>query len=228
MAPCVDFDGKILLSEKGKVATSPNGNGGWFSSLKKAGLLEKLHELGVTYLSAFGVDNVLQKINDPAFIGATIASDVNVGAMVVRKASPTERVGVICRKNGCPSVVEYYEMTDDMVNLRDESGALLYNYGVILNYLFRLSALEKADKELTVHFAEKKIAYVNDAGELVTPEENTGYKFEKLILDLVEQMETCLPFEVEREKAFAPIKNATGIDSVESARALLEKNGVKL
>ncbi len=41
-------------------------------------------------------------------------------------------------------------------------------------------------------------------------------------------MDTCLPFEVERDKEFAPIKNKTGIDSVESARALLTKNGVTL
>jgi UDP-N-acetylglucosamine/UDP-N-acetylgalactosamine diphosphorylase len=41
-------------------------------------------------------------------------------------------------------------------------------------------------------------------------------------------MESCLPFEVVREREFAPIKNKTGVDSVESARKLLEKNGVTL
>ena len=41
-------------------------------------------------------------------------------------------------------------------------------------------------------------------------------------------MESCLPFEVVREKEFAPIKNKTGVDSVESARELLKKNGIIL
>ena len=45
---------------------------------------------------------------------------------------------------------------------------------------------------------------------------------------MIHQMESCLPFEVVREKEFAPIKNRTGVDSVESARALLQKNGVQL
>ena len=39
---------------------------------------------------------------------------------------------------------------------------------------------------------------------------------------------SCLPFEVERSREFAPIKNRTGTDSVDTARELLEKNGVTL
>ena len=49
-----------------------------------------------------------------------------------------------------------------------------------------------------------------------------------LCVDMIELADNCLPFEVEREKEFAPIKNKTGVDSVESAQALLEKNGYKL
>ena len=56
----------------------------------------------------------------------------------------------------------------------------------------------------------------------------SGYKIENLVLDMIHQMSSCRPFEVVREKEFAPIKNKTGVDSVESARALLEKNGVTL
>ena len=49
-----------------------------------------------------------------------------------------------------------------------------------------------------------------------------------LCVDLVEHSRSCLVFEVTREKEFAPIKNKTGVDSVESAQALLELNGYKL
>ena len=45
---------------------------------------------------------------------------------------------------------------------------------------------------------------------------------------MIHQLDSCLPYEVVREREFAPIKNKTGVDSVESARALLEKNGVRL
>ncbi|MBO4411242.1 MAG: UDPGP type 1 family protein [Lachnospiraceae bacterium] len=229
MAPCTDFDGKVLLSAPGHVALSPNGNGGWYHSLKKAGLDRVLAENGVEYISCFAVDNVLQQINDPAFVGATVLSGADVGAKVIRKANPTERVGVLCTKNGHPSIVEYYEITEEMKTLRDENGDLLYNFGVILNYLFKVSKLEEIiAKRMPIHIAKKKIPYVNDRGELVKPEEPNGNKYELLVLDMIELMDTCLPYEVVREKEFAPVKNPTGVDSVESARALLELNGVVL
>lgn len=34
MAAATDYEGKIYLEEKGKLSTSPNGNGGWFISMK--------------------------------------------------------------------------------------------------------------------------------------------------------------------------------------------------
>ena len=229
MAPCTDFEGNVLLAEKGHIALSPNGNGGWYHSLKSAGLDRILFENGIEYLSCFAVDNVLQRINDPAFVGATILSGVDVGAKVIRKANPTERVGVICTKNGHPSIVEYYEITEEMKTLRDENGDLLYNFGVILNYLFKVSKLEEVfEKKMPVHIAKKKIPYVNEKGELVKPEEPNGNKYELLVLDMIELMGSCLPYEIVREKEFAPVKNPTGTDSVESARALLTLNGVRL
>ncbi len=228
-APCVGYDGKILMEGKGRIAVSPNGNGGWFHSLVKAGLYPLLQEHGVEYLSVFGVDNVCQRINDPAFVGAMKLSGCDVCAKVVQKADPNERVGVLCLEDGRPSIVEYYEMTDDMIHLRDAGGNLLYNYGVILNYLFRLDRLtEIANNRLPLHIVEKKIPFIDDSGILQKPESPNGYKFEYLVLDMIHLLESCLPYEVIREKEFAPIKNRTGIDSVESARTLLKENGVSL
>lgn len=68
------------------MATSPNGNGGWYISLKKAGLTEVLENNGIEWLNVFAVDNVLQRIADPVFIGATIEKHCAVGSKVVRKA----------------------------------------------------------------------------------------------------------------------------------------------
>ena len=229
MAPAVDYDGKILLERKDVPALSPNGNGGWFSSLKKAGLVDDLNARGVEWLNIYAVDNVLQRIADPVFVGATIESGVNCGAKAIFKTIPTEKVGVLCMDGGEPNIIEYYELTDEMANQRDENGDLVYSYGVIMNYLFRLSKLEEVEgKKIPVHIVEKKIECLCDDGVTRKPDKENGKKFETLAVDLIKLMGSVLPYEVVREKEFAPIKNKTGVDSVESARELLKRNGVEL
>lgn len=229
MAPATDYNGHVYMESKSKISTSPNGNAGWFSSLKGAGLLDFVHEAGIEWLNVFAVDNVLQRIADPVFVGATLDAEVNVGAKVVRKNAPDEKVGVMCLEDGTPSIVEYYELTEDLMNAKDAKGDPAYNFGVILNYLFKVAALEtKLGGKMPIHVVEKKIPYINEEAELVKPEEPNGYKFEGLVVDMIHLLDSCLPFEVVRNKEFAPIKNPTGIDSVVSAQALCQENGIIL
>ena len=229
MAPASDYEGKVYMEAKGRISTSPNGNAGWFSSMIKAGLDKTLHAEGIEWVNIFAVDNVLQRICDPCFVGATIAQKAEVGAKVVKKNAPDEGVGVICLEDGRPSIVEYYELTQEMMDAKDEAGEPAYNYGVILNYLFNVPALERiAKNELPLHVVEKKIPYINENGELVKPETPNGCKFEQLVLDMIHELASCVPYEVVREYEFAPIKNKTGKDSVESARELCKKNGIEL
>ena len=229
MAPCCDLDGKLYMEAKDRISTSPNGNAGWYSSMVRDGLDKILADEGIEWIDVFAVDNVLQRICDPCFVGATVLADVSVGAKVVRKAAPDEKVGVMCTEDGRPSIVEYYELSQEMMDAKDENGDPAYNYGVILNYLFRTAELEKVtDDKMQLHVVKKKIPHISASGEPVSPSEPNGYKFEQLVLDMIHQLSTCLPYEVVRENEFAPIKNLTGVDSVDTARELLRKNGVEL
>ena len=230
MAPCVDLNGKILMEAKNRVATSPNGNGGWFNSLLKCNYAkEMLETYNIKWLNVFAVDNVLQQIADPVFIGATLAGNYDIGAKTIKKADAYEKIGVICNKNGRTSIIEYIDLTDDLANATNENGERLYNFGVILNYLFSVDLLyEIKDKKLPIHVVTKKVEHIDENGNLVKPEEPNAHKFEMLCVDMIEFSHNCLPYEVVREKEFAPIKNLTGVDSVESAQELLEKNGYEL
>lgn len=229
MAPAADYSGKVYMESKGKIASSPNGNGGWFISMARWGVLDIIKNAGIEWLNIFAVDNVLQRIADPVFVGATVLNKAAVGAKVVKKAAPDEKVGVMCLEDGKPSIVEYYELTNEMMEAKDDNGDPAYNFGVILNYLFRVADLiDIMNKNMPLHIVEKKIPYIDEEGNLVKPEEPNGYKFETLVLDMIHLLDSCLPFEVVRNKEFAPIKNKTGVDSVESARELLKQNGVEL
>ena len=229
MAPSTDYNGKLLMEEKDSLSLSPNGNGGWFYSMTVTGIIDDVHARGIEWINIFAVDNVLQRIADPVFIGATLESGRVSGSKVVRKAEPNEKVGVLCLEDGKPSIVEYYEMTEEIINSREANGELSYNFGVILNYLFRVDKLEEIQNtKMPVHVVEKKIPYIDAEGNYYKPEEPNGYKFELLVLDMIHLLDNCLSFEVVRNREFAPIKNKTGVDSVESARALLQENGVEL
>ena len=219
MVPACDYEG----------AMSPNGNGGWFSSMVNAGLLSDIKERGIEWINVFAVDNCLQRIADPMFVGATIAYGCESGAKVVRKAAPDERVGVLCTEDGKPSIAEYYEMTEEMATASKENGDLKYGFGVILNYLFSEKKLEQiADARMPIHVVEKKIPYMDVDGTFVKPEQPNGYKFETLVLDMVHMMDDCIPYEVVREREFAPIKNLHGVDSLDSARELMKGCGIEL
>ena len=227
--PTVDPEGRLMLSAPGVISTAPNGNGGWYASMENTGMLSELRRSRIEWLNVFAVDNVLQAIADPCFIGAVIESGNVSGAKVVAKAAPDEKVGVLCLEDGRPSIVEYYEMTEEMRTRREPDGTLSYRFGVILNYLFRVDELENTlAYNMPLHKVFKKIRYMDENGNTVRPEAPNAYKFETLALDLVKLQKNCLAYEIEREKEFAPIKNQTGVDSVETARELLRRNGSAL
>lgn len=229
MAPAVDYNRKIYMESKFRMSTSPNGNGGWFSSMIAGGITDIIKAARIEWINVFSVDNVLQKIADPYFIGATIAGGYSSGSKVVRKAAPDEKVGVMCLEDGRPSIVEYYELTDELMSAKDSKGGPAYNFGVILNYLFRVKDLFEVVKEnMPLHIVEKKIQYIDEKGQNVNPQVPNGYKYETLILDMIHLLPDCLPYEVIRNKEFAPIKNKTGVDSVESAKKLCKENGIEL
>ena len=229
MAPACSFDGKIFLERKDRISTSPNGNGGWFISFAKAGLLDQAKAKGIEYINIFAVDNVCQRMVDPLFVGAMLDGGYVSASKVVSKAAPEEKVGVLCLEDGKPSIVEYYELTEEMRYETLEDGSLAYKDGVILNYLFKVEDLENnMNNNLSTHVVKKKIECLDENGNTVKPETENGYKFETLVLDMIHDMDNCLAYEVVREKEFAPIKNKTGVDSVDTAKELLKKNGVEL
>jgi UDP-N-acetylglucosamine/UDP-N-acetylgalactosamine diphosphorylase len=225
MAPSTDFEGKLYKSSPSSLVLSPDGNGGWFSSLVSCGCLEGIRRHGVEWLNVVSIDNVLQRTVDPRFVGATLSRRAQCGAKVVKKSDPDERIGLICRNGGHPSVIEYYELD----RLKKENAVIPKDleYGVILNYLFKVTEMEKTlSYPLPVHRVRKKIPYYD--GEYRTPEKENGFKYETLATDLVERMPDCLAYEILREREFAPVKNRTGVDSVESAREMLLSQGYDL
>lgn len=219
--PMIDTQGKILLNEDGTMKLAADGHGGIFEAMRKNGVLYDMKEKGIEWVYIGGVDNVLAKMVDPVLTGLAISEGTLMAGKSVVKANPHERVGVFCKKDNKPNVIEYTEISDELAERTDEKGELLYGESHILCNQFHLSALEQiSTNKLPYHVAFKKASYLNDKGEVVEPTEPNAYKFEAFLFDAFSTVDSMSILRVKREDEFAPVKNAEGVDSPETARAL--------
>ncbi len=219
--PLMDFDGNMLLASKSKVFMAADGNGGIFSALYKNDILKDMKNKGIEYLSIGNVDNILIKQVDPLIIGMMKDRNLELGCKSIKKRSPDEPVGVFCKMDGRPSVIEYIDLDSDKANMRDDSGELLYGEAHFGNNFMARSLLEKiATQKLPIHPAKKKNSYIDKNGDMVVPDAPNTYKFEAFIFDAFKVADDFLILRTKREEEFAPIKNKEGEDSPESAKKL--------
>ena len=76
------------MESQGSISLSPNGNGALFDALSKNGELLRTFTKELNYVQVVGVDNVLNKILDPTFIGYTFENKLKCSAKACAKVSP--------------------------------------------------------------------------------------------------------------------------------------------
>jgi UDP-N-acetylglucosamine/UDP-N-acetylgalactosamine diphosphorylase len=236
--PAVDRKGKILLASKHEIARSPDGHGGTLRALDRSRALETLEARGVEEISYFQVDNVMAKVLDPVFIGHHARAGAEMSTKVVRKAYPGEKVGVIGIRGGRLGVIEYSDLGEKDMEARNPDGELKYWAGNIAIHMVKVAfvrRLEESGIRLPFHRADKKVPFIDAGGQRIEPEGPNGIKFESFIFDALGYANNPVTLEVRRAEEFSPVKNATGVDSPETAQrdlmetfaSWLEEVGVK-
>lgn len=240
--PAVDQkSGKVLLASKGEVALSPDGHGGTVAALKNSGCLDDARRRGVRYLSYGQVDNPLVYLCDPGLLGHHIAAASEMTTQVVRKRYPTEKVGNVVLADGQVQIIEYSDLPEQAAHQKDESGELKLWAGSIAVHVCDVDFLERMSSQadaLPFHRANKKVPFVDEHGDEVTPEEPNAIKFERFIFDLLPAARNAFVVEGRPEEIFAPVKNADGAPAdtpelarqaiVDQARRRLQEAGVKV
>ncbi len=221
MIPAIDRDGKLLLEEKGKIFTSPNGHGGSLQALKTSGALEELKTRGIDTIFYFQVDNPLVQICDPTFIGFHHLEGAEMSSKVVRKRDWSEKVGVIGKCNGTLTVIEYSDLSTEEAQATNDKGELEYWAGSVAIHVISTDFIERLNQgglNLPYHKAEKSIPYIDSEGNKVRPTDKNGIKFETFVFDALGQAKASITLEAKREEEFSPVKNAEGEDSPQTCR----------
>ncbi len=221
MLPALDDQGKLILEAKGRLFLSPNGHGGAYAAFRDGHCIEDAARRGLEHLFYFQVDNPLIRIADPLFLGLHALARSEMSLKVLRKTGPGEKIGVVALEDGKTKVVEYSDFSKEESERRDAKGELVYWAGSIAIHAFTLRFFKRVcdgDISLPYHLARKKVATLGTNGQ---PTEIDATKFETFVFDSLPQARTSLSVEVRREEEFAPIKNKSGVDSLDSGKDLL-------
>lgn len=227
--PATDFDGKLLRASEESLAFSPNGHGGSLKALIDSGSIEDMAKRGVEHLSYFQVDNPLVSVVNPLFIGLHLLQQSDMSSRSLTKTGPFEKLGNFVSAEGKLTIIEYSDLPESKATEKDEKGQLKYRAGSPAIHIIRRDFIEKfANESLTLpyHRAEKKVPFLNEKGEQIKPETPNAIKFETFIFDALPLANNPLILEAQREEEFSPVKNKTGVDSLESSQEDQSKKAV--
>jgi len=224
MNPILGEDGKLLRQEEDRLLVGPDGHGGVYEALLRTGALEAMERGGWDLIGYFQVDNPLVPPAGERFLGHHILEGAEFSCKVVAKRNPQEGLGLAVLRRGRPAIVEYVDVPPGVAAERDERGRLKFLYGSIAAHVINVAFVRRmAEAEATLpwHVARKRYRVLSGTGKKAVPQ--TCHKFERFIFDALLYARGCAFVEVERRYEFAPVKNATGEDSPQSARRMMQQ-----
>jgi UDP-N-acetylglucosamine/UDP-N-acetylgalactosamine diphosphorylase len=219
--PSIDEAGRALLAAPGRLLENPDGHGGCFTALLASGQLARLQDEGIRHIVYIQVDNILAPVDDPMLVGVAEVEAADVVTKVLAKANPDEKVGHLVRIGDRDAIVEYTEVTSEQTRAQGDDGAVTLRWGSPAMHCWSVAFLARLAEQgyrPPLHRSRKPLQAWRD-GALV---EVAGYKNERFIFDLVGEAQTSIGLEIERADEFAPVKNASGVDSAVSAQALAD------
>jgi UDP-N-acetylglucosamine/UDP-N-acetylgalactosamine diphosphorylase len=229
--PALDFSGKVLMQTKDSLALSPNGHGGSLLALWKSGAIADMKKRGISQISYFQVDNPIVRCVDPLFIGLHDLDGAQMSSKMLPKTGPKEKLGNFCLIDGKMTIIEYSDLPDELANQRLPNGDLRFRAGSIALHAMRVDFVEALNKHgfaLPVHRAEKKVPCIDmETGAEIKPEKPNAIKLETFVFDALPLTDKSVLYETDRIDEFAPIKNATGIDSAESSEQITTERNAR-
>ncbi len=220
--PATDFEGNLLLASLESLALSPNGHGGSLKALIDSGSVSDMAQRGIEHVSYFQVDNPLVSTINPLFIGLHDLQASDMSSRSLTKTGPFEKLGNFVSTGDRITIIEYSDLPEEKALEEEQDGRIKYRAGSPAIHVLRRDFIEQfasGEIKLPYHRAEKKVAFLDDAGNWINPDDPNAIKFETFVFDALPLAKNPLILEADRLEEFSPVKNRTGVDSLESSQS---------
>ena len=229
--PATDFEGNLLRASQDSLALSPNGHGGSLKALIDSGSVADMAKRGIEHVSYFQVDNPLVSTINPLFIGLHDLQQSDMSSRSLTKTGPFEKLGNFVSIGDRITIIEYSDLPEEKALEKEDDGRIKYRAGSPAIHILRRDFIEQfasGEIKLPYHRAEKKVSYIDDNGNLINPDEPNAVKFETFVFDALPLAKNPLILEADRLEEFSPVKNMTGVDSLESSQSDQSQAGQKM
>ena len=177
---------------------------------------------GVEHLSYFQVDNPLVQCIDPLFLGLHAQTGSEMSSKTITKANALEKVGNFVIGDGIVQVIEYSDLPESLALATNSDGTPKFNFASIGIHALSVAFVEQLNSggqlKLPWHRAEKKVPYVDGAGNAIKPDKPNAVKLEQFVFDAIPLAKNAMVYTTDRAEEFSPVKNASGVDSPETCR----------
>ena len=192
------------------------------------GIKDKWKEKEIEIINIVLIDNPLADPFDAEFVGFCFRKDLEIGIKSILRSTPEEKVGVLVKNNGHVRIAEYSEIPKELSTARNEDGSLLFPLANLSLFCVSLPFIEelglKGDLLLPWHTAFKKAPIYEDGKKI----QKEVYKFETFIFDILPFAKQVDVLVYPRDDVFAPLKNASGDNSLETVQKALIENDRKI
>ena len=222
--PLLDRQGNLILESPGKIAEGAEGNGTALQRFMENGVWNKWVQQGVRYLNFILIDNPLADPFDAELVGFQHQQQADLVIKCIERFDPDEKVGIIVENNDKIEIVEYSEFPKEELQARDSEGALKHRCANISLFSFTMDFITGVPYDhVPLHQAFKAIKYLDENGVTKMSDTPIACKFEKFIFDLLPFANLVRVLIYPREECFAPLKNASGPDSMMTVQEALQR-----
>lgn len=216
--PFLDEKGDLFLESPAKIAQGPAGNGLSLKHFWENGIGPKWKSMGIEEVIYIPIDNPLADPFDAELIGFHHENNYEATLKCTERTEPSENVGVLVEQQNHLRVIEYTELSDEEKAACDDQGKCKFSCANLSLFCFQLDFIENVYRQ----FNELPLHVVKKPSRSLHNNQIEAWKFEFFIFDVLFFARKTGALLYPKERCFAPLKNKSGKDSIETVRTALQ------